>query len=98
IDGVDSPRTALILQRWGGTYDGELELTDATYLQLGDQTIANTTASIGGMAPVPTTLFKNPFHGFVAGYVPDMETAVLGSDVLSSYDFALDPVNHTIAL
>jgi tetratricopeptide (TPR) repeat protein len=98
IGGVDSPRTALVLDVWAGTIDAQLELTGATYLQLGDASIANTSASIGGMAPVPTTLFKNPINGFVGGYVADMVTASLGSEVLSSYDFAADPANHTIAL
>ena len=98
IGGVSSPKTALILQSWFGSYDPRLELQGATFLELGDERWANTTVSIGGMPPAPATLVVDSGTPVFEGYVEDMETAVVGSEVLSRYDFAMDPVNHTITL
>jgi hypothetical protein len=91
IGGVDSPRTALILHRWGGTYDAQLELAGATYLQLGDPRSRTRVLDRWNGAGSDDALQESRKRIPGAATSPTRRRRSSAPRSSSSYDFAVDP-------
>jgi tetratricopeptide (TPR) repeat protein len=98
IGGMESPRTVLELDGWSGWVDQRIAPPGAAIDQVGDARYADTSVVFGSQPEVPGNFYLEPISTFFQGYVEDQFTAIVASEVLSQFDMAVDPVNHTVAL